>query len=483
MEVGYIIQVIPMNNKLIAVAVVAIVLIAGVAAFVVVNKGSDDGEKRQLLTDALEVYGNANNDWTVDSSDADFVQSIVDGKTSWDKTANPYADANHDGKITQADVDQIKKLANNTAETVWIKDGVGTEMEVHCKPQRIYAFQIQNAEIATIMGYGNNIVAGGPPIQYYESTLFPDNPNEVEYFSGDYERLSELDIDLYLVFAPTQIETPTSKLPDTDVVYLGLYYPKIADMESSAYAQGILKAGYIFGAKDRAEGYLDFLLDIRDTIYDATKGLTESEKPNVLVSQLSNTYFDNLDKHEVVAYLKNDTISQAVALAGGNNVASSLDNYDSETTYAVRNDVEWLDGMDIDFMTVHFQRYAWTGIDNNSPEGGYTATDASGMYEYIDQIASRPLLNIDRDHIIMLPQENRNGSSGGIMCAIYLFKAFHPDLAKDFDPDEYMEEYITEWLGIDDYDYSEHKEAMIAWGDRFSTTSSPMAVQMMARAE
>lgn len=472
-----------MNNKLIAVAVVAIVLIAGVAAFVVVNKGSDDGEKRQLLTDALEVYGNANNDWTVDSSDADFVQSIVDGKTSWDKTANPYADANHDGKITQADVDQIKKLANDTAETVWIKDGVGTEMEVHCKPQRIYAFQIQNAEIATIMGYGNNIVAGGPPIQYYESTLFPNNPNEVEYFSGDYERLSELNIDLYLVFHPDQIATPEEKLPSTDVVYLGLYYPKIADMESSAYAQGILKAGYIFGNKERAEGYLNFQLEIRDTIYDATKDLTDSEKPRVLVSQLSNSYFASEDNHQISVYLKNDTISQAVELAGGYNVASSLPDYSSETIYGVKNDVEWLDGLDIDFMTVHFQRYAWTGIDNNSPEGGYTVTNAKGMYEYIDDIASRPLLDIDRDHIIMLPQENRNGSSGGIMCAIYLFKAFHPDLAKNFDPDAYMEEYMTKWLGVEDYDYEAHKEAIIAWGDRFDTTSSPMAVQMMARAE
>ncbi len=473
----------PMNNKLIAVAVVAIVLIAGVAAYVVVNNGSDDGEKRQLLTDALEVYGNANNDWTIDSSDADFVQSIVDGKTSWDKTANPYADANHDGKITQADVDQIKKLANDTAETVWIKDGVGTEMEVHCKPQRIYAFQVQNAEIATIMGYGNNIVAGGPPIQYYESTLFPDNPNEVEYFSGDYERLSELNIDLYLVFHQDQIATPAEKLPSTDVVYLGLYFPQISEMESSVFAQGILKAGYIFGNKDRAEGYLDFLLDIRDTIYDATKDLTDSEKPKVLVSQLSSSYLASEDNHKIAAYLKNDTIGQAVTLAGGYNVASTLPNYDSETTYGVKNDVEWLDGMELDFMTVHFQRYAWTGIDNNSPEGGYTVTNSKGMYEYIDDIASRPLLNIDRDHIIMLPQEFRNGSNGGIIAAAYLFKAFHPDLAKNFDPDEYMEEYMTKWLGVEDYDYEAHKEAIIAWGDRFSTTSSPMAVQMMAKAE
>ncbi len=414
----------------------------------------------------MEVYGNADNNWTVDGKDADFVQSIVDGKTQWDKGANPYADADHDGRITSADVTQIKALGKDTATSVWIKDGVGTEMSVKCKPQRIYAFQVQNAELATIMGYGDKIVAGGPPIQYYEPYLFPNNPNDVQYFSGDYERFSELNLDLYLVFAPTQIETPASKLPNTDVVYLGLYYPEIADMESSAFAQGILKAGYIFGDKARAEGYLKFLLDIRDEINSYTKDLADEQKPDVLVSQLSNTYYQSTDVGTVVAYTKNDAVSQAVALAGGNNAARNVPNYDSDTSYSVRNEVEWLDTVNVDFTTVHFQRYAWTGLDANSPEGGYTATDPKGMYDWIDTIASRPLLKVDKDNIVMLPQENRNGSHGSILTAMYLFKAFHPNLAKNFDPDKYMEQYIKDWLGMKDYDYSAHKDAIIAWGGR-----------------
>lgn len=473
-----------MRKNLIAVALAAIIVIAATGVYIVTSDKNDDTRDRELLTDALEVYGNANNDWTIDQNDVKYVQNIVDGTVEWNQNTNPYADANHDGKITKADVEKIKSLTNNTADTVWIIDGVGTEMEVKCQPQRIYAFQIQNAELATIMGYGNNIVAGGPPIEHYEEFLFPNNPHDTQYFSGDYERLSELNLDLYLVFSPTQIETPTEKLPNTDVVYLGLYYPEIADMESSVYAQGILKAGYIFGAKERAEGYLNFLLEIRDKINSYTSTLTDSEKPNVLVSQLSNSYMLSEDNHQIVAYLKNDTISQAVALAGGNNVARNLDNYDSNTTYSVKNEVEWLDKIEeelgtIDYMTIHFQKYAWSGLDSNSPGGGYTWTDSSEMYEYIDMISSRPLINVDRDHIIMLSQENRNGSSGGIMAAAYLFKAFHPDLAKDFDPDAYMETYLTEWLGMSDYNYADHKDAIIAWGDRYPDTESSM-VQTVA---
>ncbi|MBE6519201.1 MAG: hypothetical protein E7Z70_06695 [Thermoplasmata archaeon] len=452
------------KTQIAIIAVIVVVIVAAAAYFITSNKE----DPRILLDGALEVYGNADNDWTIGSSDADFVQSIVDGKTTWSKTDNPYADANHDGSITAADVTQIKALANNTAKTVWIKDGVGTEMEVKCQPQRIYAFQVQNAELATIMGYGDKIVAGGPPIQYYEPLLFPDNPNDVQYFSGDYERFSELNLDLYLVFAPTQIATPTEKLPNVDVVYLGLYYPRIADMESSVYAQGILKAGYIFGAKERAEGYLDFLLDIRDEINSYVKDIPDSDRPEVLVSQLSNTYYSSEDVKSVVAYTKNDAVSQAVALAGGKNVARGLPNYDSDTSYSQRPELEWMDTVDIDFTTVHFQRYAWTGLDLTSPEGGYTATDPEGMYDWISTIAGRPLIDIDEDNIIMLPQENRNGSHGSILTAAYLFQAFYPEIAKknNFDPDKYMKEFIVKWLGVSDYDYAAHEDAMIAWGGR-----------------
>jgi hypothetical protein len=195
-----------MDKKILAAIIVAVAVIAVAAAAVLLTQGGEKDPK-PLLKGALEVYGNADNNWTVDGKDADFVQSIVDGKTQWDKGANPYADADHDGRITSADVTQIKALGKDTATSVWIKDGVGTEMSVKCKPQRIYAFQVQNAELATIMGYGDKIVAGGPPIQYYEPYLFPNNPNDVQYFSGDYERFSELNLDLYLVFESYRVYT------------------------------------------------------------------------------------------------------------------------------------------------------------------------------------------------------------------------------------------------------------------------------------
>ena len=52
-----------MNQKIVAIGVVIVLIVAGVAIFLVVD-GKDKGNERPLLDNALEVYGNANNAWT-----------------------------------------------------------------------------------------------------------------------------------------------------------------------------------------------------------------------------------------------------------------------------------------------------------------------------------------------------------------------------------------------------------------------------------
>ena len=88
------------NSKILTIAVVAIVLIAGIGSAIYLLTGSDSGEKRINTTEKALVYGNANNDYAIDQLDIDFIQDIVDKKTTWNKTANPFADADNDGTIT-----------------------------------------------------------------------------------------------------------------------------------------------------------------------------------------------------------------------------------------------------------------------------------------------------------------------------------------------------------------------------------------------
>lgn len=69
-----------MNNKTIAIAVVAILLIAGASAFLLM-KDDDEGSSRVMLDETLDVYGNANGDWTIDQKDTELIQKIIDDDT------------------------------------------------------------------------------------------------------------------------------------------------------------------------------------------------------------------------------------------------------------------------------------------------------------------------------------------------------------------------------------------------------------------
>ena len=447
------------KTKVLTIIAVMILVVAGVSVIFYMMTNNDTDERRALLSNSLEVYGNANDDWTIDENDATYVERIIRGEV--EKTT--FADANRDGKIDSEDIEQIKALANGTAKYVYIVDGVGETMMVHCNPTRVHTFQTQNAEIAAIMQIGQYVISAGPPIQHYADYFFPPGKKEsIVYTQYDYEILTELELDMYLVFGPTQKATPKEMLPDVDVVYLGLYEPVTDNLERSTYGQGILKAGYIFNCKGRAEGFLNFLLEIRDEIQKRTALIPDNERVNVLTSSYGG-YFLSEDNKTVTAYLSADTTSQAAALAGAKNVSEILPGWNG-TAYSTTVDLEWLDTVDIDWVTLHYNYFGWGG-ELGYPAGGFSVKNPVEMYEALDDIATRPLLDdINADQIMFLPQEFRNGSTGGVLLAAYMAKAFYPEYFKDFNPDSYMERLIHDWWGVKNYNFDEYN-AFIAYGN------------------
>ncbi|MBR6204515.1 MAG: ABC transporter substrate-binding protein [Candidatus Methanomethylophilaceae archaeon] len=121
-----------MNGKTTAIVVViAIAIIAAIAAAVLLtnNGGNNDnggGEKAVIETGRVVIYGNANNDDYLDSRDTKFIQDIIDGKATWNKTKNPFADTNTDGKITADDVALLQKFINKEKATMYYYTCLGT---------------------------------------------------------------------------------------------------------------------------------------------------------------------------------------------------------------------------------------------------------------------------------------------------------------------------------------------------------------------
>jgi len=101
------------NNKLYAIIVVAVLIVAGVGAFFLM--GSSDSEYRSTNTDGrLTVLGNANEDDYLDNEDIDTLEKMIgNGKYT------TMADANNDGEVDQKDTDMVKKII----EVVEYNDG------------------------------------------------------------------------------------------------------------------------------------------------------------------------------------------------------------------------------------------------------------------------------------------------------------------------------------------------------------------------
>ena len=118
-----------MNSKaVIAIALVAILVVGGVATAVVLTMGNNESQDK--LECKLRVLGNANQDNYLNDDDVQFIQDVVDGKKHWDRNNDPLVDANNDGVIDTADVDLVKKFVNGQAATMYYLDQFNTVSSV-----------------------------------------------------------------------------------------------------------------------------------------------------------------------------------------------------------------------------------------------------------------------------------------------------------------------------------------------------------------
>lgn len=108
-------NVIPMDKtKIIAIVVVVIIVVAAATIVLTRDSGSENEVK---IESELMVFGNADENYTIDENDLNIINEIVNGTRS--ATDHPLADANHDGSVTQEDADLVKKIVNGEPCTVY----------------------------------------------------------------------------------------------------------------------------------------------------------------------------------------------------------------------------------------------------------------------------------------------------------------------------------------------------------------------------
>ncbi len=94
-------------------------------------------------------------DDAVNQKDVDYIADIMSGKS----TTTAYADANKDGKIDQADAQQVQALITGTAKYILLLDGNLALINVTLPADRIVVEYIQNAELIRVLQLENRFPA------------------------------------------------------------------------------------------------------------------------------------------------------------------------------------------------------------------------------------------------------------------------------------------------------------------------------------
>lgn len=460
-----------MNVKAAALAAVVLLAAAGIAAAALSGpRGGGAGFEADV---DLEVFGNADGDSKITEADALLIDAYVAAAAAGDAEradelgrgmSIEFADANRDGRVDSADSAQVRGLLDGTAEEIWLLDGAGDEARVCLGAKRIGCEYFANTELCLILGIADRVAAVDYAPGMCMGFYFPERQGDVESMGNcsapDYDRLNALDLDVLLVFkADNEYQVKKEKLVGADVLYLGLYNPDIIDESKSRFVQGVLKAGYVFGAVDRAEAYVEWLLGYRDGMLEASRSV--ERRPVVCMSNYTaSQYFGSerdAERNTLSVYLESDPLGQACALAGGLNVADLIADGDvmKRTQYSVTVGIDALlnddEDVHVDHFFLHCVKYTYGGTEQkSSPAHGLWVDDPSEMEAALAKARDHALLKDEEVHLVA--GDFRNGCTGGVLLAAYIGTAINPEEYAAFDPGSMTEEYVNGWLGIGGWD-------------------------------
>lgn len=446
-----------MNTKQVgALAVVVVVLIAGVSVYLAMGGGRDPSSPNYGLSENIDgrltIFGNANNDDYIDQRDVEAVQAIIDGEEEavyFDCTLTyggqtvqmTLADANADGVVDETDLDIIQRMVNREeGMTVYFYDVDGVVS--HCTyPLTTLAIGYKsNYEAVLICDavdsclYACDQVAdGGAYSQWY--TMFSSAQSIGSRFTPDYE-----------VFTQGSNEPPSAFLTgtrawfdadmETTLAPLGVDVVRLPFWEDNVTVSGIITLGYLLDCEEAAYEYAEIADSVLLTIEEALEDIPLEDRPLVYASY-SGTSISTLHNgvHEFVWACGGKTVLDI----GGYQSGASIDG-------------EGLVDMNPDFIvfSVYYGFLEEYDTLESTKEYVYDMLmNTDGRYLSVAEMTEA----YQNGNVYIMDQGMFMGPASYIPIA-YMANILYPDLF-DFDVDalfaEYLERYHPEY-SIEDFE-------------------------------
>jgi len=365
----------------------------------------------------LDIYGNANEDTTIDMRDVTFTERIILGLD-----ASPdLADANYDGRIDMRDVTQTELIMLGKEKELTIVDTANRTVTVKKPLKRIVVFTSDILEPMRSINATDEVVGVDTHTLQKEVffTEFADYPCVGSVWSPDYEALLALNPDAVFTYASYGKEIP-DKLKELDT---GISVVCLDCFSSGIYAVEVTKLGYILGKREEAKEFLDFYEGFMNTIEERVRDIPEKERPKV--------YYEAWADYEAAG--SGPGRHKEIVAAGGKNIFSDLSGF-------VEIDPEELIKRDPEVII----RGTWIN--------GFETDDITELSVIRDEIVNRPELAgvsaVKNGRVYVTAEGIPSGASFFVRIGNYA-KWFYPELFEDFDPMAYLQEYLTRFQRLD----------------------------------
>lgn len=303
------------STTLIAVLVVAVIAIAAVGGYIILNDGPQDGDVIEHTQ--FPIMGNANNDNIIDQMDIDLIQEIIDGEKI--HSDYPYADANYDGVINQDDIDVTIKLIDGEDTIVYVIDQNDEVVKLNYPLKNVVTINVDMLSLVLQIGAQDKIAA-------YISTSYPVSHKAIkdakdknlggsrEINSDNYSGLKNIDVELFdeggvgVILAMTDFALSTYA---SDLNTIGIPILRINCSAPIDSIDASLTIGFLLGPEieAKARAYYDASYDILKTIEEKLEEIVDDKKVKVLSLTMMKYITEKESAYTLVTQL-----------AGGNNI-------------------------------------------------------------------------------------------------------------------------------------------------------------------
>ena len=413
------------KTKILAVAEIAIVLcsillvaLPAIAADQTTQKASASPSMTTYGHTDLDVFGNANEDDTIDMRDTTYIKLVIFGK----KPKTDLADANNDGKVSMLDVGQTKLIILGKEKEITIVDYIDRVVTIRKPVEKVVCMHRAPEHLVAIGAKDKIAAARYVRRELVEITGLTDLPDVGSASEPNYERILEIMPDL--ITAPMYDRGSCAyemdeHLPDEiPVVALDFYIP-------GPRSRSLRMIGYILDKENEVGELLDWLEKYLDMLTERTKDLEPEEKPTVLYIK------GNDGKIETRAH----GVEIVELYAGGRNIAYGIVPLGADSA-EVSN--EWILEQDPDVIFVH-DSIGWEASNEDA---------ANKLDEFIRSRPGWDKLSAVKDGRVYLTDWDLTIHRYSIG-ACYIAKCLHPELFGDLDPKEIHREYYERFMGFE----------------------------------